>query len=63
MSISAYVLQLRLGRACQMLVQSDLPVGRIATDCGFSDAADFARRFKAVRGVTPSGYRARFRSV
>lgn len=63
MSISAYVLQLRLGRACQMLVQSDLPVGRIATDCGFSDAANFARRFKTVRGVTPSGYRACFRSV
>lgn len=62
MSISAYVLQLRLGRACQMLVQTDSAIGRIATDCGFSDAADFARRFRAVRGVTPSAYRAAFRT-
>ncbi|MFT4148909.1 MAG: AraC family transcriptional regulator [Paracoccaceae bacterium] len=62
MSISAYVLQLRLGHACQLLVQTELAIGLIATDCGFSDAADFARRFKAVRGVTPSAYRAAFRN-
>lgn len=49
MSISAYVLQLRLGRACQMLVQTDIAVGRIATDCGFCDAAGFARRFRKSR--------------
>lgn len=63
MSISAYVQQLRLGRACHMLVQTDRTIGHIATDCGFSDAADFARRFRAVRGVTPSGYRAAFRGT
>lgn len=63
MSISAYVQQLRLGRACHMLVQTDRAIGHIATDCGFSDAADFARRFRAVRGVTPSGYRAAFRGT
>lgn len=61
MSLSAYVLQLRLGQACHLLVQTDMPVGHIAGDCGFSDAADFARRFKSVRGVTPTAYRAAFR--
>ncbi|MDE1907182.1 MAG: AraC family transcriptional regulator, partial [Rhodospirillales bacterium] len=39
MSISAYVAQLRMGRACQMLAQSDAQIGLIADDCGFSDAA------------------------
>lgn len=57
MSISAYVGQLRLGRACQMLVQTERPIGQIATECGFSDAADFARRFRKARGLTPSAYR------
>lgn len=61
MSISAYVAQLRLGRACQMLVQSDAPISRIAGDCGFTDAADFARRFKRARGITASAYRNAFR--
>ncbi len=54
MSISAYLLQLRLGRACQMMVQTDTAIGRIATDCGFSDAADLARRFRRAHGVTPT---------
>lgn len=62
MSISAYVAQLRLGRACQMLVHSDASLGHIAGDCGFSDAADFARRFKRARGITPSAYRNAFRA-
>lgn len=61
MSISAYVGQLRLGRACQLLVQTEKPVGQIATECGFFDAADFARQFRKVRGVTPSSYRMAFR--
>ncbi|MBV1708122.1 MAG: helix-turn-helix transcriptional regulator, partial [Hyphomicrobiales bacterium] len=61
MSISAYVAQLRMGRACQMLAQSDAQIGLIADDCGFSDAADFARRFRLARGVTPSAYRNAFR--
>lgn len=63
MSISTYVMQLRLGRACQMLVQSDQPIGRIAVDCGFSDAADLARRFRKARGSTPSAYRRAFRAA
>ena len=54
MPISAYVRQLRLGRACQMLVQTDIAVGRIVSDCGFCDAADFARRFRKSRFVSPT---------
>lgn len=61
MSISGYVLQLRLGRACQMLMQTDHPVGRIAVECGFSDAADFSRRFRKSRNMTPTAFRAAVR--
>lgn len=61
MSISAYVLQLRLGRACQMLMHTDDPVGLIATECGFSDAADFARRFRKARNMTPTAFRTSIR--
>lgn len=61
MSISTYVMQLRVGQACQMLVHSDLAIGHIANESGFSDAADFARRFRKARGLTPSAYRAAYR--
>lgn len=58
MSISDYVLQLRLGRACQMLLQTDRSIGWIANECGFSDAADLARRFRKARNMTPTAFRA-----
>ncbi len=61
MSISQYVNQLRLGQACQLLVRTDRSMALIATDCGFSDAAHFARQFRAARSTTPSRYRAMFR--
>lgn len=60
MSISDYVLQLRLGRACQMLLQTDRSIGWIASECGFSDAADLARRFRKARNMTPTAFRAAF---
>lgn len=60
MSISQYVAQLRIGRACQMLVQGDDAMGRIAAECGFSDAAHFARQFRSIRGMTPTEFRNRF---
>lgn len=63
MSISAYVAQLRVGRACQLLVQTDRTMGQIAADCGFADAAHFARQFRAAKAVTPTRYRTTFRAT
>ena len=60
MSISQYVMQLRIGRACQMLAQTDHTMSRIAAECGFSDAAHFSRQFRASRGQPPTQFRRRF---
>lgn len=60
MSISQYLTQLRIGRACQMLVQTDRPLGHIALECGFSDAAHFSRQFRQARGMAPSAFRRHF---
>ncbi|MFO1105809.1 MAG: AraC family transcriptional regulator [Amaricoccus sp.] len=62
MSLSAYVTQLRIGQACRLLIQTDRSVGAIAAETGFSDAAHFARHFRAAKGVTASRYRAAFRA-
>jgi AraC-like DNA-binding protein len=56
MSVSQYVAQLRVGRACQLLAQTDRPMTFIANECGFSDAAHFARQFKAAKLMSPSRY-------
>lgn len=60
MSISQYVLQLRIGQACQMLVQTDLPMNHIASECGFSDTAHFSRQFRNAKGLPPTQYRRSF---
>ena len=60
MSISQYVQQLRIGRACQLLVKTDRPLSHIALDCGFSDTAHFSRQFRQARGMPPSQFRRSF---
>lgn len=52
---------LRAERAAAHLIASDAPVATIGRRVGWPDPNYFARRFKAVHGVPPSDYRARFR--
>ena len=56
-----YVREVRVGMARHLLETSDLPVSRIALDCGFYDQSHFNRQFKALTGLAPLKYRKRFR--
>jgi len=47
----------RIERACQMLVQTELPVGEIAVDIGYGTVKHFYRVFREITGVTPQQYR------
>jgi AraC-like DNA-binding protein len=42
------------------LAEMDLPIGLIAFEVGLSNLANFNRRFRRVRGISPSGYRKSF---
>jgi len=55
-----YLLQYRLDQAKLLLLQTDLPVGRVAQDVGFRQAAYFTACFARNEGVTPREYRRRF---
>ena len=52
-----YLVQVRVGRAKELLVASDLDVAAIATLCGFSSTGHLARWFRRLTGVNPSEYR------
>lgn len=58
-----YVREVRIGMARRLLETSDLPVSRIALDCGFYDQSHFNHHFKTVTGLTPLKYRRRFRTA
>ena len=54
----AYLAQLRLRRASQLLRLSDLPIKGIARAVGFADQRHFASWFRQMAGTTPSAHRA-----
>lgn len=56
-SITSYLLQIRITHAKQLLRFSDLPIEKIASECGMSDANYFARMFRKVEGIAPGEFR------
>ncbi|MFO1144598.1 MAG: AraC family transcriptional regulator [Amaricoccus sp.] len=60
-SLSEYLAGLRIGDACSRLSASDQPIRHVAEAVGYQSLANFNRQFKALRGMTPRAYRARFR--
>jgi transcriptional regulator GlxA family with amidase domain len=57
-----YLRRLRVRLACHPLVYSELGLAEIATAHGFCDQSHFGREFRRETGMTPRGYRERFRA-
>ncbi len=55
----AYLIDLRLRRACELLRGTDLPIKEIAVQVGYPDQYFFSRIFRRRQGVSPRGYRLR----
>ncbi|MFD3513372.1 GlxA family transcriptional regulator [Streptomyces sp. NPDC058657] len=51
----------RVDRARQLLEETELPVDRIAHECGFGTGTSMRQHFQAVLGVSPNTYRGTFR--
>lgn len=56
-SVSDYVIDVRLGHASQMLVNSTLSVAEICYSCGFNNVSNFNRIFKKKKVHTPKLFR------
>ena len=54
---SQYLREVRIRRAQQLLLATDLPIATIASRTGFRDASYFDRAFKRQVGVTPLVFR------
>lgn len=53
-----YIVRLRIGHACALLMQGNLAVSAISERVGYTSQALFNRQFKAHKGITPSQFRA-----
>jgi AraC-like DNA-binding protein len=56
-TLPEYVNELRVGRACRLLADGRSKVIDIALECGFSNLANFNRRFRQITRVPPRDYR------
>ena len=57
MSVLKYALQLKLGEAQRLLMNTNRPVGEIGEELGFYETSHFNLMFRKYTGMTPSAYR------
>lgn len=61
LSPSAFLAQLRISLACELLRDTPLNMTEIALECGYDSPAAFSRAFRRDMDQSPSGFRARSR--
>jgi len=59
-TLSDYIIDVRLGNAARLLVDTSRSISEICYSCGFNNLSNFNRIFKARRGYTPRDFRALF---
>lgn len=62
-SCTDFIIQVRLNKACELLVDSDQNILSIATAVGFNNLSNFNRQFKNYHQQTPSQYRKQYRKT
>ncbi|MEQ8419615.1 MAG: AraC family transcriptional regulator [Arenibacter algicola] len=53
-----FLIEIRIENACKLITNSpDLSIAMISEQCGFGTIANFNRKFKEIKGLTPTDYR------
>lgn len=55
-----YVRQYRIEKAAELLTSTQLKMGEVGAECGFSDGSYFTKSFREQKNCTPREYRQRF---
>ncbi|HZE99718.1 MAG TPA: AraC family transcriptional regulator [Planctomycetota bacterium] len=61
-SFVEYRTETRLGAACRMLLETDRSVAQVCRDAGFQSVANFNRRFRRLKGMSPREFRRQYSS-
>jgi AraC-like DNA-binding protein len=57
--LNDYLHSVRISHAKELLRNTDLPIGDVAAQVGFSSASAFIRAYRAAEAITPGAYRER----
>lgn len=60
-NISDYIIEIRLGYASRMLLDSPKSISEICTESGFKNLSNFNRIFKKKKGITPKVFRSHYK--
>lgn len=56
-----FLIEIRIENSCKLLYKnSEMPIAVVSELCGFQNITNFNRKFKELKGVTPSQYRTQF---
>jgi AraC-like DNA-binding protein len=56
-SLTDYIIDIRLGHATRLLIESRMTVAEVCYDCGFNNISNFNRLFKKSKKYAPSEFR------
>ncbi len=59
-SFTQFLVDIRIGHACKLILETDETIGQISYQSGFNNIANFNRLFKKYRHCTPIEYRRRY---
>lgn len=59
-TLMEFIIEMRIGYACKLLITSTMPVSQICYECGFNNLANFNRKFKSLTQYTPSQYQQQY---
>lgn len=62
-NLSDYIIDLRLGHACRLLVDSSDSIAEIGYHCGFNNLSNFNRIFRKRKDCSPSEFRENYRKT
>lgn len=60
-TVKDYLIEVRLGNAARMLVNTQSGISEICYSCGFNNLSNFNRLFKSKRGYSPRDFRSLFK--
>jgi len=61
MTFKKYLQHIRVGYACQLLLDGSFNISQIGYESGFNNLSNFNRHFKAIKGCTPKEYQKQHR--
>lgn len=58
---SRFLLELRVGHACKLLIEDNFNIKQVCYNCGFNNLTSFHKYFKQITGKSPATYKNEFR--